>query len=152
MCKCFPYVLHEKESKNNLSGFHWKHTENICTQMSIWWRSVQMFSLRFSCGIHRINMITCLEQSSICSYLFPRILALSICSKNWINMITCLEQYSICSYLFPGILALSKYVQPARFAFDLLIFIVNKWREVPTFNFFFQKQKMKKNMKNMKSN
>ena len=29
-----------------------KHKENICTQMSIWWRSVQMFSLRFSCGIH----------------------------------------------------------------------------------------------------
>ena len=29
-----------------------------------------------------------------------------------------LEQYSICSYLFPVILALPKYVQPARFAFD----------------------------------
>ena len=29
-----------------------------------------------------------------------------------------LEQYSICSYLFPVILALPKYIQPARFAFD----------------------------------
>ena len=129
MCECFPYVLHEKESKNNLSGFHWKHTENICTQMSIWWRSVQMFSLRFSCGIHLINMITCLEQSSICSYLFPRILALSIHSKNWINMITCLEQSSICSYLFKDSCIfhsqqkLNKYVQPPWAIFDLLIFI-----------------------------
>ena len=44
-----------------------------------------------------------------------------------------LEQYSICSYLFPGILALPKYVQPARFAFDLLIFIPN---DLSTFHSF----------------